>query len=507
MIRTGDQIFGPKNSQYTVLEFIGSGAFGTVYKVRETQTGETCAVKTLSAPGDADLKTFFNEGQLALGIRHPNVIEYYYFHDGRQHSELPVYILMQFASGGTLAEMLSHARTEQKSFPNENLLEIFRQLIRGMAAINAKLVHRDVKPGNILIDDKTLRITDFGLAKLVSEATRALTFKGGGSFPYMAPEAWRFETNTIALDIYALGIVFYELATLRHPLNLTSDDPQKWMEAHMYQPVVSPDKVNPALGPKISQLIMKMIEKNVAQRFSDWPEIERLLDKAKPASDESQRLVEIMLQKRLEQDSAAQAAAAEAERKEKERHDFCKVVTLQVQQQVIEPLVAFVEDFNQHYSGEGISASPGLNETSALLYLSMPSGARIGFNFYVALEEAFVRSEQTHDAFGHAFQRTVVRIPKFRGDRVQGWGVLRASDDRGINILLVEQPNQIYGIWWMLINTSGFFSSERRKPEPFAFGFEELEQAVGLIDVLGQYQVKAEPFSISYIKEFIAGYV
>ncbi len=507
MIVTGNQIFGPKNSEYTVLEFVGSGAFGTVYKVRETKTGEIRAVKTLSAPRDVDLKTFFNEGRLALGIRHPNVIEYYYFHDGNEHPELPVYILMHFASGGTLAEVLGHARSEQNSFSNENLLEMFRQLVRGMAAINAKLVHRDVKPGNILIDEKVLKITDFGLAKLISEATRALTFKGGGSFPYMAPEAWRFETNTVALDIYALGMVFYELATLRHPLNLTSEDPQKWMEAHMYQRVVSPDKLNPALGPKISQLIMKMIEKNVAQRFSNWSEIETLLDKAKPASDENQRLVEVMLQKRLEQDSAAQAAAAEAERKRKERDDFCEVVLLQVQQQVIEPLIAFIDNFNQHYPGEWISASPGSDEKSALLYLSMPSGARIAVNFHVTLEEEFVRSEQIRDDFGRSFRRTVVRVPKLKDRHIQGWGVLKASDDRGINVLLVEEPNQIYGVWWMLINTSGFFGAGQPRPEPFAFPFDELEEGVGLVGVLGHYQVKAEPLSISYIKEFIAGYV
>jgi serine/threonine protein kinase len=131
----------------------------------------------------------------------------------------------------------------------------------------------------------------------------------------MAPEAWRDDKNTIALDAYALGMVFYELATLRHPFNLTTDDPQKWMEAHLYTPVPAPNKINAAIGPKLSQIIMGMIDKNVSRRLIDWSKILELLQDSEPRSAENKQLIEVMLTKRLEHDSANQAAAAEKERK------------------------------------------------------------------------------------------------------------------------------------------------------------------------------------------------
>lgn len=83
-----------------------------------------------------------------------------------------------------------------------------------MIAINAELVHRDIKPENILVSNDVLKISDFGLAKIASESTRTMSFKGYGTIPYIAPEAWNSDKNTIQMDIYSMGIVFYELATL-----------------------------------------------------------------------------------------------------------------------------------------------------------------------------------------------------------------------------------------------------------------------------------------------------
>src|ERR1700720_4792641 len=157
MIVTGTRIFGPEDSEYVVQEFVGRGSFGTVYKVQESATGKLFAVKTVSAgsQSETDAATFLNEGTLAVGIRHPNVIEYNYFHDGARHKPLPPYILMQYADGGSLAALLLQAQSTQKPFSKDSLLEMFRQLASGMQAINAVIVHRDIKPANILIHQNT----------------------------------------------------------------------------------------------------------------------------------------------------------------------------------------------------------------------------------------------------------------------------------------------------------------------------------------------------------------
>src|SRR5690606_9381868 len=109
------------------------------------------------------------------------------------------------------------------------------QLSEGMRSINEHLVHRDIKLENILIRDGILKIADVGISKPVNEGTRQITFKGAGSVKYTAPERWRNETNTIQNDIYSMGIVFYELATLQHPFDVASEDAYSWQQAHFFQ--------------------------------------------------------------------------------------------------------------------------------------------------------------------------------------------------------------------------------------------------------------------------------
>ena len=507
MIVTGTLIFGEGDAKYEVQDFLGSGSFGLVYKVREVKSGGIYAVKTLAAPANpSDVESFKNEGTLAVGIRHPNVVEYYYFHSGDRHPNLPLYIVMEYADGGSLLQSLENARAQQKVFSPDELITMFRQLVAGMNAINEKLVHRDIKPANILRNRESLKITDFGLAKLAAEATRTMTFKGGGTFPYMAPEAWRQEKNTIQLDIYALGMVFYELATLRHPFGLNTNDPQKWMEAHLYQPVVPANKINPQIGAKLSQIIQKMIEKSVSERFSDWSSVSRLLEEAQPPSDKNKTLIDRMLQKRLEEDAATQAATAEAERKQKEVDEFCRLVLFQFQQTIVASLKEFIDEFNRAYAGKGVTFSDRIAETSANVRINLPGGASVSLEFQVLLESAFIRRVERTDMFGDRYSRLELQIPKVGDRQVQGWGVLQASDGKGINVLLVERPEKIYGEWMMLINSNGMFSGTFQRPEPFAFNFAELEEGVNYIGVLGRYQVQSKPLDLNYVKEFIAAY-
>jgi serine/threonine protein kinase len=506
MIVTGTVIYDADNLAYKVEDFLGRGSFGLVYKVRDTK-GVAYAVKTIAAPSNQlDVESFLNEGRLAVGIRHANVVEYYYFHDGKQYEDLPVYILMEYAEGGSLQQSLVNALAQGRPFATDVVIAMFRQLRAGMAAINDSLVHRDIKPGNILHKGELLKITDFGLAKLAAEATRVMTFKGGGSFPYMAPEAWRTEKNTIQLDIYALGMVFYEIATLRHPFALETDDPQKWMEAHLYQAVTPPNKLNPAIGTRLSQIILKMIEKSTNERFSDWESVEKLLDEAQPTSEENTALIEKMLEKRLAADAATQAATAAKERKEKEIADFRRVVMFQYEQSIVAPLRAFIEQFNSVYARTSAGFHNHSSEVSAQMRINMPSGASISLEFQVLLENAFTRNIERVDDFGQRFSRKVVRMPKIHDRPIQGWAVFEGSDGRGFNILLLERASEIYGEWMMMINTAGMFSGVERRPEPFAFNGAEIETAVGCVGVLGQYQVSVKPFDLAYVKEFISNY-
>ena len=410
MIITGSKIFGANGAEYEVLDFIGSGSFGSVYKVKEQTTDNVFALKTLLKPAEQnDLATFINEGMLALTINDPNVLTYHFFHDGSMYRDLPPYILMEFADGGTLEDLLQNAQRNSKAFSVTELRGMFKQLLSGMAAVNSKLIHRDIKPANVLLSGAVLKIGDFGLAKLVAEATRTFTFKGWGSYPYIAPEGWRFEKNTIQLDIYAMGIVFYQLATLRLPFDLNTADPQKWMEAHLYKAVPSPDKLNASIGPKLSHVIMKMIEKDASKRFADWPTITQLLEAEEPSSDTQKNYIQQMLGKRLQQDTAAQEAAASKRKEEKDRLDFCNIVTFQAEQAIIEPIRSLLDDFNKHYPGDKATMMHTSYEMAVERHyeVRLPSNKCIVIDFDVLLPGNFVRQIKYND-YGRERIRTEI---------------------------------------------------------------------------------------------------
>ena len=198
-----DIVYDEKEDEYEIIEHIGSGGFSHVYKIGKKIDNSIWALKTIHpiVNNKQDIKAILNEGRNALKIRNENVISYIYFHDGTKFNNLPPYIIMEYANGGNLEVFINSNKESQKYIENSVLLLMFRQLINGMKAINSHLIHRDIKPLNILFHDDILKIADFGLSKIVNQSTRSSTFKGSGTYAYIAPEAWEYKDNTI-LTVY-----------------------------------------------------------------------------------------------------------------------------------------------------------------------------------------------------------------------------------------------------------------------------------------------------------------
>ncbi|GAG67389.1 unnamed protein product, partial [marine sediment metagenome] len=230
-------------------------------------------------------------------------------------------------------------KESQKYIENSVLILMFRQLINGMKAINNYLVHRDIKPLNILFNDNVLKITDFGLSKIANQSTRSSTFKGSGTYAYMAPEAWENKNNTIQMDIYSMGIVFYQLITFNYPYKIDNggDLIKNYRDAHMTKNPFRPEQYNSEISINLSQIIMKMLEKSVSDRFHNWKEIEELLA-IEIHEKEIDKDIEELLKERIKRDEENRTKKLEENKEETKKRDFLKRIRYQIVKSIINPL-------------------------------------------------------------------------------------------------------------------------------------------------------------------------
>lgn len=309
IITIGSKVKDGEGNTYTLTEELGHGGFGCVYKAECEADKSVYAVKTLLYlfGDEATAASFKNEVRISSEVSGEHVIHYIYAHDGDEYPELPPYIIMEYAEGGTLADQIEERKKTNSPYSKEELRNLFLQLVDGMKSINKKLVHRDIKPGNILICNGICKITDFGLAKVASESTRTMSFKGYGTLQYIAPEAWKSEKNTIQMDIYSTGIVFYELALLDYPYDISSNDVDAYRSAHMFSRIKRTNDLKNVLGADVASIILAMLEKPVQKRLKSWEEIEEQLgNPSLEANGDLGNIVSLAIGKKIETDTRIQ---------------------------------------------------------------------------------------------------------------------------------------------------------------------------------------------------------
>ena len=213
VISKGSIVYDEEKNEYIVEERIGGGGFSSVFRIKNIENGEYYALKTFKSDfaDKTELASFKNEISKAMQVESTNTVKYLFFNDGETYSELPPYIIMEYCNGGTLEEYIENIKITEKNITNEEMKKIFSQLISGMKDINSKVIHRDIKLKNILLKDGIIKIGDFGISKSISETTRTMTFKGYGSSAYIAPEGWKYEKNTIKMDIIKIWSIVLKL--------------------------------------------------------------------------------------------------------------------------------------------------------------------------------------------------------------------------------------------------------------------------------------------------------
>ena len=202
-IAIGSTLIGPDNETFKITDFLGNGAFGEVYRALGENSGTIVAAKLIplgTIPSEESKTAILNEIRTAQEIEHPNIVRILFVSDGTS-SRMGPYVFMEYVAGGNLAELLRKQMDANAEIPLNRAIEMMIDIAQGARAINAKVIHRDIKPDNILIAGNRLKIGDFGISKFVDESTRTKTFKGGQHIAYMAPEGWLFEAESTLVSL------------------------------------------------------------------------------------------------------------------------------------------------------------------------------------------------------------------------------------------------------------------------------------------------------------------
>jgi eukaryotic-like serine/threonine-protein kinase len=259
---------------YRLLEQTGSGAMGRVYKAHDERLDRYVAIKVIS-PGallEEDARKRFRNEALALAkLNHPNIATIYEF-DTQGDVD---FLVMEFVSGETLASKLKSGPLTEKQ-----IVTFGEQIASALDCAHAStMVHRDLKPANTMISSSgQVKLLDFGLSLLLkssAELAQEETITSGqsvcGTLPYMAPEQLRGESVDSRCDIYALGVVLYEMATGRRPFEAKSSP--RMIDDILHNPAAPPQAINPRVGSGLTNIIFKCLEKDPENRYQSAKEI------------------------------------------------------------------------------------------------------------------------------------------------------------------------------------------------------------------------------------------
>ncbi len=257
--------------RYRIVSELGRGAMGVVYRAEDPLLNRTVAIKTIIMSDDAGERAeyearFYQEAKAAGGLNHPNVVT---VHDIGREGAI-AYMAMELIDGIELREMMKQGRA---ALPLPLALDILAQVAEGLAFAHERgVVHRDVKPGNVMVvRGRHVKIMDFGIARIRESDIQTRTGAILGSPKYMSPEQVAGERTDHRSDIFSLGVMLYELATGEPPFTA----PQVTQLMHNIATVTprNPSVVNPSLPVMLDLIIGKALEKDVALRYQSAAEL------------------------------------------------------------------------------------------------------------------------------------------------------------------------------------------------------------------------------------------
>lgn len=256
------------SGRYELLEKIGDGGMAVVYKGKDKLLNRFIAVKILRPEFTKDatfVENFKRESQAAAGLSHPNIVGVY---DVGREGNIN-YIVMELIEGDTLNKIIER----EAPMDYRKVIDISKQVAQALRiAHKNKIIHRDVKPHNIMItEDGVVKLADFGIARAVNDATLSTGSKIVGSVHYFSPEQARGNYVDERSDIYSLGIVMYEMLTGKVPFD--GDNPVTVALKHINEEIVPPIELEPGIPPALDRCVMKATSKYQTNRYANADEL------------------------------------------------------------------------------------------------------------------------------------------------------------------------------------------------------------------------------------------
>lgn len=260
------------DDRYEIIEQIGVGGMAKVYKAKDKLLDRFVAIKILKdqyAEDSEFLKKFNNEAQSAAKLSHINIVNVFDIGEDLYKGERIHYIVMEYVDGQTLKDLI----VNEKRLSNPDIIDYSIQIAQALkTAHQAGIIHRDIKPQNILIDNYgLLKVTDFGIARVSSNATITYTSSILGTVHYISPEQAKGKIVDEKSDLYSLGAVMYEMATGKVPFD--ADNSVSIAVMHIQDKPEPAKNLNPNLSDHLNYIIMKLLDKDPANRFLNAKEL------------------------------------------------------------------------------------------------------------------------------------------------------------------------------------------------------------------------------------------
>lgn len=296
---------GKKVGSYILEEPVGRGGMGVVYRGRHEKLHRAVAVKSINPKGAHDLRRlrhrFEREAFVQAQLDHPGIVKIYDY----IVSEQSYFIVMEYVEGRSLAQLI---KENPGGLETDRALDIFEQILSAVSyahtftyrdeagATHQGIVHRDLKPPNIMVaDGDRIKVTDFGIVKLVGAEATDTSKIAYGSPRYVSPEQAAGEQLDQRSDIYSLGVILYEMLTGRPPFgprDVPEEEkltPTEILRAHREMAPTPPAQLNPSITPAVESVVLRALEKKPERRFATAEDFLRALSKARGRAPEPEK--------------------------------------------------------------------------------------------------------------------------------------------------------------------------------------------------------------------------